>query len=127
MDASEVIQSANRNQELIQEQIRKAADWFHSHEEELFERTEAVDKLAESHDFDTGDKTSRQFCLDLIISLVGDHVDPIQQVQKEDGKYVGVINYTESEGYYIFSEFNDVAGEYKRAVCGHCINDSTRY
>jgi len=55
--------------------------------------------------------------------VVGDIVDPLQQILREGERYVGIIEYREypSEGAYGYIDFDDKYGERKRVVCARCV------
>jgi len=119
----EVISKASNEKDAIQDNIREVANWFHDKEGGLMEKSEAVDRIKKELDVEDphGDIAS-----DIVSSLAGDHVDPVQHISNSDGQFVGVIEYNEHEGYYSFTEYHDISGEHTRAVCGACIESSTR-
>lgn len=61
-----------------------------------------------------------------IVAVVGDHVDPVQQLVTPAGRYVGVLDYAEHGWWYSFDEYNDLAGQQRRGVCAHCVHDAQR-
>jgi len=127
MDAKEVVKNAKDESSLANNQIRRVADWFHENEEDVFLRDKAVDRISSEVNVEspTGISTS-EFVNKLISGLVGDHVDPVQQIPTSDGRHVGVISYSEFDGYYTFTEYHDISGEYDRGVCAQCVAEAEK-
>lgn len=117
-NATEVLDTAEAEQSRIYDHIRDAADWFHDHEGEMFERDEARDRLAD--DINVDDDVAQS----LIAELVGDTVDPIVQARANGIKYVGVAEFKEFEGAYGYLDYDDVMGKRKRVVCQQCVNEA---
>jgi len=60
----------------------------------------------------------------VVSGLVGDVVDPVQQVvHPEHGKLVGIIEYNEypESGCYGYVNYDDVTADAKRVVCSRCV------
>jgi len=126
-DPDEVISKASLEKDAIQDNIREVADWFHDNEGDMFKRDDVIDTLSEQVNIECPDHIELEtFTNKLMSSLVGDHVDPVQQISNMQGKYVGVIQYDEHDGFYTFKEYHDIEGEYVRGVCAGCVHQSTK-
>jgi hypothetical protein len=120
-DPEELTQRASEHQQTISELAADFIQWFLDEDNigELYPRGEAREELAAEFD------TTPQKADKTISSLVGDIVDPVQQIDLEDGKFVGVIEYIvfKDEGAYGYTHFSDRFGERKRVVCAKCVED----
>lgn len=127
--AKDIIQQKEHEKRKKEDHIRDIADWFHDNEGELEHKGEVVKQIVDDEELDINSPDSlddRAFIRSLIHDLVSDHVDPVQQIPTADGDYVGVIQYEEHGGYYTYTEYHDIEEEYTRAVCGLCIDSSSR-
>ncbi|MFB6207985.1 MAG: hypothetical protein ABEJ69_01405 [Candidatus Nanohaloarchaea archaeon] len=130
MDADKVIQKAEKQREAREELLRPAAEFFHEHEGKLFERYEAVEELEkhleeedvlplEGYEGDTERLLHR-----VIANLASDRVDPVQNVVRENAKYVGVLDYAEHDFWYEYVEVDDVHGRMNVGVCAQCVKEA---
>jgi len=117
-DANEVFDETETVHEQVKPHLRDVADWFHEHEGEMFERSEAVASITDT--FDISEETATR----VVAQLVSDTVDPIVQVTTNGEKYVGVAEFHEFDGAYGYIEYDDVVGKRKRVVCQQCVNDA---
>ena len=85
---------------------REIANWFHERVGELFTESETP------------------FDRDEVVDLTNDSVDPIQQVQVDGEKYIGVISYEEHDGWYEYTRYDDSAGEVNIGVCAKCVKEA---
>jgi hypothetical protein len=118
--AEQVFEKAENEIDDIENYIRDAADLFHEHEGEMFERNEARELLEDRLNIDS--KTASK----IIGELVGDCVDPIVQVKNSDGKFVGVVEFRELEGAYGYIDYDDLTGKKRKLVCAECVNTEER-
>ena len=118
-DPEELAQQASQQQENISELAVDFIKWFLDEDNigELYPRVEVREELADKFN------TTPEKADNTISSLVGDVVDPVQQIDLEDGKFVGVIDYIvfENEGAYGYTHFSDRFGKRKRVVCAKCV------
>ena len=117
--ATDILEEATPRQELVGDNLRAGADWFHENKGDLFERDEAIESLCDELDVD--EETADA----LLAELAGDTVDPVVHVETDDTKYYGVIDYTEFDDAYGYVDYHDVLGERKRVVCAHCVQEAT--
>jgi hypothetical protein len=114
-----IIQGAQQEQDNISELAKGAIDWFLSDGVlgSMYEKGQVQSHLADELNV-TQSKASR-----VVSSLVGDIVDPVQQVVNESGTYVGVIDYKvyHDHGAYGYVQYNDKKGKRKRVVCARCV------
>lgn len=118
MNAKDIISEATAEQEELYRHVRDAADWFHEHEGELFQREEAVKYLEEKLDVDS------RIAANLVAELVSDIVDPVVQVMVGVQRYVGVAEYVEGDGWYGYVDYDDAFGARNRVVCAQCVHES---
>lgn len=115
---TELIEKVQQEQQKRSELAADALQWFlDGNVQELFPRSDVVDKLCEELDI-TEKEANRA-----ISDTVGDIVDPVQQVAKDDKRYVGIIDYRtfNDEGAYGYIDFDDRKGKRKRVVCARCV------
>lgn len=117
-DASEILDDVQTTHERVQDYLRPAAEFFHSHEGDMFNRSEARNNIVEELDI------SGHLAREVINQLVSDKVDPVVQVTTNGTKYVGVVEFYEFDGAYGYLEYDDVIGERKRVVCQQCVNEA---
>lgn len=118
-DPDEILTGAETELQEVQDSIRAAANWFHEHEGEMFERREAIDRLQEHLD------VREELAQRLVSNLVSDTVDPVVQATNDSGRFVGVVEYDEYDGVYTYLDYHDVFGKRKRAVCAQCVKQAT--
>lgn len=87
---------------------------------ELYPRPDVVQALSEHLEVD-----NRKASI-AVSSVVGDIVDPVQQVTTEEGKFVGVIEYKvyHDSGAYAYIHFDDRQLQRKRVVCAKCVEEA---
>lgn len=119
MDAKELISEAIAEQSELYDHVRDAANWFHEREGTFLERDDAINRLASDLNIE------KRVASNLISELVSDVVDPVVQVMVSGQKHVGIVEYVEGEGWYGYSDFDDLKGERKRIVCAQCVHDAT--
>lgn len=117
-DPKEVIREAQSRRQQVFDHTRPAAEWFHEREENVFEREEAAEKLADHL------SVSADLADDIITELAADLVDPVIQIETDNGRFVGVHEYVEGSGWYGYIDFHDKIGERKRVVCAQCIKEA---
>jgi len=114
-----LIQEKESEQENISDLAVEALEWFidDEHVGEMYPRNELVDELKYFLSVDSPTAEN------VVSSLVGDIVDPVQQINTELGKYVGAIEYNEypDSGAYGYIDFDDTRGKRKRVVCSRCV------
>ena len=118
-DPESLIQEKETEQDNISGLSVEALEWFLDDENvgEMYPRDQLADKL--KYYLKVDEATAQK----VITSLVGDIVDPVQQINTELGKYVGAIEYKEypESGAYGYMDFDDTRGKRKRAVCSRCV------
>jgi hypothetical protein len=116
-DADTLIEEATYRHEEDRQLAQEAADWFLERDGELFERDDAEDAIAEALDIDS-EQAGR-----VLSELVGDIVDPVQQIPHPDARYVGIIDYEEypDAGAYGYVQYHDRYGERNRVICAKCV------
>lgn len=116
-DPNEILDGAEDELQKVQDNIRAAANWFHKHNGEMFERTEAVSRIQEHLD------VRKELARRLIANLVSDTVDPVIQANRSGEYFVGVAEYDTYDGVYTYLDYHDVFGQRKRAVCAQCVKE----
>jgi hypothetical protein len=116
-DASEIVADVDRSVSEWRDHLRDVADWFHEHEGDMFERSTAIELVAD--EFELSDRQANK----VVSALVSDVVDPVVQAVHEDGKHVGIVEYHEypESGAYGYMDVSDVAGSRRRVVCARCV------
>jgi len=90
------------------QEIIEYAEWFMKREGELFTQDELP--------FDRQE----------VVRVVNDSVDPVQQIQVDGVKYIGVIKYAEHSGWYEYTRWDDVRGEVNVGVCAQCVKEAEK-
>lgn len=103
------------------ELAKKALQWFldEEHIGEFYLRSECIELISQ----DLGISNRRA---NIAVShIVGDIVDPVQQVTLDGEKHIGVIDYKvfSDEGAYGYVDFDDRKYDRKRVVCAKCVED----
>lgn len=117
--ATQILEEATPRRELVGDNLRAGADWFHENEGELFERDEALTLLQQELDVDEETASA------VLAELAGDTVDPIVHIPSNGSKHYGVVEYEEFQGAYGYVDYDDVFGKRKRVVCAKCVEEST--
>lgn len=118
VEAEQVINKAKEQKRTEKKLLRPVAEFFHEHEGKLFERYEAIDKLVSSPKINSTDK---RILARVIGNLCDDRVDPVQNIVRESEKWVGVIEYSEHNYWYEYTEHNDVEGRINVGICAKCV------
>jgi len=121
VQAEHIIEEAEEERQTKQELLRPVAEFFHKYEGELFERYQAVDELVEDEDIPSSDE---RMLHRVVGNLSADRVDPVQNVVRDDAKYVGVLDYDEHDYWYEYVEVDDVHGRMNVGVCAKCVQDA---
>lgn len=121
VQAEEIIEQAEEEREEMQSLLRPVAEFFHSHEGELFERYEAVSKLVADESIPSDDERTLHR---VVGNLSADRVDPVQNVVRDSAKYVGVLEYEEHDFWYEYVEVDDVHGRMNVGVCAQCVKEA---
>jgi hypothetical protein len=121
VDAEQIIEQAEAEREKMQSLLRPVAEFFHSHEGELFERYEAVDALVADESIPSDDERALH---KVVGNLAADRVDPVQNVVRGSDKYVGVLEYEEHDFWYEYVEVDDVHGRMNVGVCAQCVKEA---
>jgi hypothetical protein len=103
-----------RRNELASDVVR----WFlDGHVGELYPRADVVAELSDALDISGNEATTA------LSDVVGDIVDPVQQLSTAGKKHVGIIEYTvfSAAGAYGYIDFDDRKGKRKRVVCARCV------
>jgi hypothetical protein len=99
-------------------------NWFLDNDRvgELYPKDQVIEQIQEEFEISSSRATKA------VSSLVGDIVDPVQQVIVEDKRHVGIIEYRvdQESGSYGYIHFDDISGQRKRVVCGKCVEQETR-
>jgi len=87
---------------------------------ELYPRGDVVQALSEHLEVDNRKASAA------LSSVVGDIVDPVQQVVTKEGKFVGIIDYNvyDDSGAYGYIHFDDRQLQRKRVVCAKCVEEA---
>lgn len=117
-DALEVLERAEQNHQQWRDCLRPVAGWFHDREGEMFERSEARDRIADDLTLD------EELVQSTLAGLVGDDVDPIVQAMVGGEKYVGVAEFEEFDGAYGYLDYHDTLGQRRRVICAQCVHES---
>lgn len=120
VDPDAIIERAQSERDNITEDAVQAYTWFERHLGELFPRGEAIDSIASVLGCDRG------WANRVLSDLVGDGVDPVQQVRADGTSYVGIIDFDSfpDAGAYGFTLYDDVKGKRKRVVCARCVEQA---
>lgn len=119
VDATEVLEQAEKERDQLQDLLRPVAEFFHDHEGELFERYEAIEELQDHLDTD-----DERLIGKVLGNLCADRVDPVQNVVKDGGNWIGVIEYHEHDYWYEYVEHHDIDGRRNIGVCAKCVKES---
>jgi len=114
----ELISEAQSERDHESELARDALEWFLDNlRGGLSPREDVVAELSD-HLGVSESETNR-----VVGSLVGDIVDPVQQVMSGGEKYIGVIEYRvyKAEGAYGYVDYDDRLGRRNRVVCARCV------
>lgn len=121
INVSDAVEGALDEQEEVKQHLRAAADWFHMHEGDLFRRSEVESDVAEVIG------TDEYIAGTVVSSLVGDHVDPVVQVEYNNELWVGVIEYHEHDFWYSYEDFHDALGKQPKGVCAQCVKEKDKH
>ena len=121
-DAEAVIARSDARAERLHTLLRPVAEWFHAREGKMFTRQEAARRVAGA----LGVPHTQRDINRTIGDLVGDGVDPVVQVQTDDGKYVGVVEYDEGPFWYTYTAYHTGAGAVRKGVCAACVAEAER-
>lgn len=118
-EADEIIKKSEKEKSDITNTATSVVEWLLSKEniEHLYKRSELASNIHSK--FDVDEDTAKQS----LSSLVGDGVDPVQQVVHGGERYVGILDYRVYDdcGAYGYIDFDDVNGRRKRLVCSRCV------
>lgn len=113
----QIIQESESESKSLREDAQTVAEWFIENQESLFKRNEVIEDIASLLD------SQESWANKCIGELVGDLADPVQQVVKDQSKYVGVIQYKEFSdvGSYGYVHLDDLEGKKNRIICARCV------
>lgn len=117
-DATELIREVQSEQQQRRERAVSALEWFlDGRVGKFYPRDKVAEALSAALDVETPVADTA------IADVVGDVVDPVQQVMKDRSRYVGILDYRvfEEAGAYGYVDFDDRKGERKRVVCARCV------
>ncbi|QGA80329.1 hypothetical protein [Candidatus Nanohalobium constans] len=120
LNAAEVINQAEREEDQLYDDIRDVAEWFHEREGKMFERSEAEKKISSDLQFEP------ELVSEVLEELTSDIVDPVAQINNSQGNYIGIINYEEFDAGYVYLDYHDINGVQKKAVCATCVQNSEK-
>lgn len=118
---NEVIRDVQSYNEKRSDRAKDTLDYFLEKQGALMKRLEVIDALTKEYGW------SEEVANISISDLVGDLVDPVQQiVHPQHGKLVGIIEYNEYpySGAYGYIDYDDVKGRRKRVVCSQCVEQA---
>jgi len=119
LNPEQVISMAENERRRRNDNAQRALEWFleDDHLGELYERYEAIDALSKHLDVPAHEANPA------LGALVGDIVDPVQQVMSGGDRHIGVIDYREwpDRGVYGYVDYDDRVGRRKRVVCVRCV------
>jgi hypothetical protein len=121
--AEQVLSDTEKREMDIRHLLRPVAEWFHDHEGEMFKRRAVATRIAD--DISTDESISTASVNLAIGDIVGDGVDPVIQVGAADGKYVGVVDYSEGPFWYEYTAYHTGVGRLHKVVCAACVTEST--
>lgn len=119
IDSVDALAGAHERSDLVKDNVRGVADWFHDREGELFDRHNVIHDLAD--DFDLTPQEANTVLSD----LVGDIVDPVIQIDDGETLWVGVIDYESHDFWYQYTDFDPFFGEQPKGVCAQCVHEAT--
>lgn len=119
----ELTSRAKQQQEETSTLAGEIVRWFiqEKHLGEMYQRENVIQRLSE-YTSSPVDKARNG-----LQSVIGDIVDPVQQIVVDGDRYVGAIEYIEFEdsGAYGYIHFDDRLGKRKRVVCAKCVQEET--
>jgi len=119
VDPESLFEDVKEEQNRRTQNATEVIEWFLQEENigEMYPRSSIVDEISDELSLPA---TQANVALS---DVVGDIVDPLQQILREGERYVGIIEYREypSEGAYGYIDFDDKYGERKRVVCARCV------
>ena len=119
-DPSELIAEEGNRKRRLTNDAKTALQWFLDRQAQMFDRTDAASEISKVLNSDVA------WADECISQLVGDIVDPVQQVTTPDGRFVGVVEFSKysDAGAYGYSHVDDNAGKLKRVVCARCVEQA---
>lgn len=122
-DPEELINQVENEQQETSDLASKAVQWFLDEQRigQFYPRDEVIDELSDHLDVTVGKSTAA------LTSVVGDIVDPVQQIIAGGTEYIGIVEYNiySDEGAYGYTHIDDVLGEQNRVVCARCVEKET--
>lgn len=119
----ELTSRAKQQQEETSTLAGEIVRWFiqEKHLGDMYQRENVIQRLSE-YTSSPVDKARNG-----LQSVIGDIVDPVQQIVVDGDRYVGAIEYIEFEdsGAYGYIHFDDRLGKRKRVVCAKCVQEET--
>lgn len=118
-DPAEIIEEADRRREESTAHAEQTLTYFIEEVDGLLPRQTVIDRLQGYLDVDeVGARNA-------LAQVVGDVVDPVQQVPTGDERYVGIIDLHEyeDEGAYGYVHYSDRFGRRNRVVCAQCVQE----
>lgn len=119
----ELTSRAKQQQEETSTLAGEIVRWFiqEKHLGEMYQKENVIQRLSE-YTSSPVDKARNG-----LQSVIGDIVDPVQQIVVDGDRYVGAIEYIEFEdsGAYGYIHFDDRLGKRKRVVCAKCVQEET--
>lgn len=118
-DPEKVLDEAERERKKSIENAQEALKFFIEEVDGLIEWEDSELELAEYLDVKQP-KAKRA-----LTQIVGDIVDPIQQIGTGQDRYVGVIEFAEfsDAGAYGYTHYSDTHGRRNRVVCAKCVQE----
>lgn len=119
-DAEKILSKAEEKRTATDDYVRDVANYFHQNEGKLFREGNALATIMDEFNLSVSESK------DVLAAVIGDLVDPVVQLQTNNDRYVGVIEYNEYDGAYGYITYNDVLGKVRRVVCAQCVAESER-
>lgn len=118
-DPEEVLNEAKRERKESIENAQEALKFFLEEIDGLIEWGDVESELA------TYIGITRKEAKDALAQIVGDIVDPVQQIGAGEDRFVGIIDFVEfpDAGAYGYTHYSDTHGRRNRVVCAKCIQE----
>jgi hypothetical protein len=118
-DPEKVLDEAERERKESIENAQEALKFFIEEVDGLIEWEDVESELAEYLGIEQS-KAKRA-----LTQIVGDIVDPVQQIGTAEDRYVGIIEFSEfsDAGAYGYTHYSDTHGRRNRVVCAKCVKE----
>jgi len=118
-DPEKVLNEAEKERKESIENAQQALKFFLEEVDGLIEWEDVESELADY--MDVGKTQAKR----ALAQIVGDIVDPVQQIGTGEDRFVGIIGFSEfpDAGAYGYTHYSDTHGRRNRVVCAKCVQE----